>query len=212
MSIETADELVEETTDSQAFTKIPRLVLVDRIRQRDGDLCALPDCHALLDFNVTHGPLEVTIDHWIPQIYGKTHGWTMNEIWGIDNLRLMHKKCNAKKGDLVPHDDGSLPDKPLSNFKFRRQKRATRPDMCFVCDNGRKLGPTDVCASCNSGPQPERYPRWAKMKSTECDHELFWCPWCSIGIIERAPAVNSAVRQGESGEWQVSFTQQKEIF
>lgn len=194
-------ELVEETTNSQSYTKVPRAVLVQQLRDRDGDLCMHPECTGVLDFNVTEGPLEVTIDHWMPQHYGKANGWSMEKIWALKNLKLMHKKCNAKKGDLIPNTDGTLPKKAMSTFQFRRMKRATRPELCHVCDNGRKLGPTEVCASCNSGPQPERFPRWAKMPANECDHELFWCWSCSIGLTERVPAVDAAVRQGESGEW-----------
>jgi len=192
---------METKSFEETYTKIPRADLIRDLVKRDGTKCMYPDCGNELDFSIDSGPREVTIDHHYPQWYGREQGWTRDEIWALDNLRLMEKKCNAKKGDLIPNEDGTLPAKPASTFMFRRQKRATRPELCYVCDNGRKLGPSEVCASCSSGPQPERYPRWAKMPSPECDHELFWCWACSIGITPRVPSVDIAVRQAESGEW-----------
>lgn len=188
------------TLVEQTYTKVPRAELVDALRERDGAVCGYPGCRESLDFNVGQGPLEVTIDHWIPQYFGKNNGWTMDQIWDLDNLKLMHKKCNAKKGDLIPNEDGTLPPKPQSTFKFRRQKRANRPDgPCDVCDNGHNLGVNEVCAQC--GCNAQNFPRYAKAKASECDHEIFWCAWCSIGVIDRPSAIGLAMRQGESGEW-----------
>lgn len=201
MSTEILDVVEEETTESTRHRKAPRAELVAALIQRDGTKCMFPGCGSVLDFEVTEGPNEVTLDHWTPQWFGKENGWTWDEIWSVDNLKLMHKKCNAKKGERIPNEDGTLPERAQSTFKFRRQKRATRPEVCQVCDSGRKLGPSEVCASCSSGPMPERFPRWAKMPSNECDHELFWCWACSIGILNRVPSVDVAVRSGESGEW-----------
>jgi hypothetical protein len=194
------ETLVEETTSPETYVKVPRTELVIQLRARDGDVCQHPDCGNRMNFSITDGPLEVTIDHWIPQIFGKENGWTMAEIWALGNLKLMHKKCNAKKGDLIPNEDGSLPDKPSSTFKFRRHKRAERPEVCTSCNSGRDLGPGQVCSSCSSGPQPERFPRWAKVDSRECDHELFWCWACSIGIHERPSSVGIAMRQADTDE------------
>lgn len=191
---------------TQTYVKVPRAELVRQLRQRDGDTCQHPDCDRILDFSITEGKREPTIDHHIPQIFGKENGWTMAEIWNLSNLKLMCKACNASKGDLIPNEDGSLPPKPQSTFKFRRQKRAERPDVCTSCHAGRDLGPSEVCASCGSGPMPERFPRWAKVSSVECDHELFWCWACSIGIVTRPGSVGTAIRQADSdelGEWPV---------
>lgn len=182
-------------------TRLSRAELVAALVQRDGLRCAYPGCAELIDLKVVEGKLATTIDHWIPQCEGKARGWTMDEIWDLSNLTLMHKKCNAKKGNLVPNDDGTLPEKVRKEFRYRRDKRASRPEICFQCNAGRDLGPDEICASCGSGPMPERFPRWAKVKSTECDHELFWCWACSIGIADRVASVDIAVRQGESGEW-----------
>lgn len=196
----TIDVIEEETTESTRHRKAPRAELVAALVERDGTKCMFPGCGSELDFSVTKGPNEVTLDHWIPQWFGKDEGWSWDEIWAVSNLKLMHKKCNAKKGERVPNEDGTLPERVTREFRYRRQKRATRPELCHVCDNGRKLGPNEVCASCSSGPQPERFPRWAKAKSTECDHELFWCWACSIGIVERAGATEMIILNGEGGE------------
>ena len=191
-------EILVEETDFQAYTKVPRAELVAQLRARDGERCMHPDCGGILNFEITDGPAEVTIDHWMPHHFGKSNGWTLAEIWALSNLKLMHKKCNAKKGDLIPNEDGTLPPKPKSTFRFRRQKRAGRPDLCDQCDNGHNLAPDEVCANC--GCNAQRYPRWAKVPAPECDHELFWCWACSIGIIERPTSIATAMRQGDSTE------------
>jgi hypothetical protein len=180
--------------------KVPRAELISAMRARDGDMCQYPDCHEALDFSITDddSPLFVTIDHWIPQFHGKAEGWTVEEIWALSNLKLMHKKCNAKKGDRIPNEDGTLPPKPQSTFRFRRQKRATRVGLCEVCNNGHNLAFDEVCASC--GGNAQAFPRWAKVKSNECDHAAFWCWACSIGLVERAGAVEMMILGGEGGD------------
>ena len=193
--------MTTKITESQSvpeYTKIPRAELIAACRERDGDFCMHSDCGRELDFDVVEGPLEPTIDHWMPQYYGKENGWTQAEIWDISNLRLMHKRCNAKKGDLIPNEDGTLPAKPQSTFRFRRQKRAGRAELCEACDNGHNLGVDEVCAQC--GMNAQRFPRWAKVKAPECDHELFWCWACSIGLVERPSSIGIAMRQADSTE------------
>lgn len=189
-------------TATEPRIKKPRTEIVSELIERDGTTCQYPGCDHELDFSVTDGPNEVTIDHWIPQSWGFDHGWTYDQVWHLSNLKLMAKKCNAKKGDLLPNSDGTLPEKITRTFKYRRDARAQRPEICTECDNGRKLGPSEVCAACNSGPQPNRFPRFAKAQVKECDHEIFWCAWCSIGLIPRPSAVEVALLQGESGEWE----------
>lgn len=180
--------------------KISRPELVVALRKRDGDNCQYPGAEHPLDFSILEGPNEHTIDHHIPQWYGKQNGWTIEQIWNLDNLRLMCKKHNAKKGDLIPNEDGTLPEKVKSNFKYRRQRRANRPDgPCPSCNNGHDLFVGEVCADC--GMNAQRFPMSAKVRVPDCDHEILWCWMCSIGIIERPSASSMAVRQGESGEW-----------
>jgi hypothetical protein len=188
----------ETRTLEESYVKVPRAELVDILRARDGDTCRHPDCGRRMDFDIVDGPAEVTIDHWFPQYYGKSEGWTMAQIWDVDNLKLMHKKCNAKKGDLIPNADGTLPPKPQSTFRHRREKRADRSDFCVQCQNGHNLAMDEICASC--GVSAQNYPRWAKVRTSECDHELLWCIWCSIGVIERPSSIGIAMRQADSTE------------
>ena len=187
------------TVISTQPTKVPRDVLVARLRRRDGDFCQYPGCDKPLDFTLKAGPNEVTIDHWMPQFYGKANDWTSEEIWDLSNLKLMHKKCNAAKGDRIPNEDGTLPPRPVKTFRYRRDKRATRSDMCEICDNGHALAVDEVCGSC--GANAKRYPRWAKVPFPECDHELFWCWVCSITPEMRPSSIAVAMRQGSSDEF-----------
>lgn len=203
MTTEILEELVdEETVESRSHTKIPREVQVAALVARDGTTCQFPDCRLELDFDIKNSPIEVTIDHWIPQHYGKANDWTYEEIWDTSNLKLMHKKCNAKKGDRIPNEDGTLPEKAVRTFRYRRQKRAGRPELCLECDNGHGLFVGEVCASC--GCDAQRFPRSAKVRFNECDHEIAWCWVCSITPDMRPSSLGTAMRQADSyefGEW-----------
>src|SRR6185503_17580109 len=97
--------LVEDTIDSTRYRKVPRAELVAALVERDGTKCMFPGCGNELDFSIIEGPREVTLEHWIPQWFGKENGWSMDKIWSVDNLKLMEKKCNAKKGERVPNED-----------------------------------------------------------------------------------------------------------
>ena len=189
-------------------TKLSRQQMIDRLRKRDGAQCQYPDCETPLDFSIEDGddPRLVTIDHWMPQHYGKNNGWTYEQIWDLSNLRLMHKRCNAKKGDRVPNPDGTLPERAVRKFRYRREKRAGRPDLCMACDNGHNLFAGEICASC--GCDAQRFPRSAKVRFDECDHDIMWCWVCSISPDMRPAAMGSAMRQADSdelGEWDMSI-------
>lgn len=179
--------------------KTPRKDLVAQLVARDGLVCMHPDCGKPLDLAAT-GKAEVTIDHSEPVSWCRENGWTEDEIWHLSNLTLMHKKCNASKSNIRYLPDGTLPAVKKSKFVYRRDKRAQRPEICTSCNAGRDLGIDEVCASCGSGPMPERYPRWAKMPVNECDHEAFWCWACSIGVIQRVGATEMIMLHGEGGE------------
>jgi 5-methylcytosine-specific restriction endonuclease McrA len=188
-------------TETQSH-KVPRAELVAALRLRDGDVCAFPGCTERLDFSIKDGPREVTLDHWYPQYAGKADGWSMDEIWHLDNLRLMSKKCNARKGDRIPNEDGTLPEKATKTFRYRRDKRAERPDLCVACDNGHNLFADEICGSC--GCNAQRFPRSAKVRFDECDHEIMWCWVCSITPDMRPSSVGIAMRHADSdelGEW-----------
>lgn len=194
----TTDILIEDTVESTRYRKVPRSELVAALVKRDGTKCMFPGCGNELNFSVD-GPREVTLDHWVPQWYGKENGWTMDQIWALNNLKLMEKKCNAKKGERVPFEDGTLPARAESTFKFRRQKRAGRPEFCGECDNGHNLFVGEICANC--GCNAQRFPKSAKVRFDECDHEILWCWVCSITPDMRPASLATSVLQGESGEW-----------
>lgn len=175
------DIIIEDSewdiAEAERHNRPVRSELVHALIKRDGDTCRY--CHR--DFRQR----ERTIDHVYPQARGKADGWTYEQIWDLSNLALACKPCNAKKGDLLLDENGEIPSRKERTFRYRRDKRAQRAEICTSCNVGRDLGPDEVCASCGSGPQPERFPRWAKMSSIDCDHEAFWCWSCSIGITPR---------------------------
>lgn len=181
-------------------TKVTRAEIVTALRARDGDDCQYPGQAHPLNFSIIQGPQEPTIDHWFPQRYGKEMGWTYEEVWDLDNLKIMCKKHNAAKGDRLPNEDDTLPERLGSNFRFRRHRRGTRPDgPCVDCNNGHDLFVGEICASC--GCDAQRFPMSAKVKFPDCDHRLSWCWICSITPEMRPAAVETAVLQSESGEW-----------
>lgn len=136
-------------------------------------------------------PDDLTIDHWYPQSIARREGWSESKINSIDNFRLSCRKCNSKKGDLVPSDDVTPPVRAARDpFATRAVKRADRPVICSTCENGRLLGRDDICIICGSLPQPYTFPRWAKLQPKDCEHSgPWWCWACSIGIYERQPAI-----------------------
>lgn len=201
-------------TTQQNTIKVPRAELIQLMRERDGDVCMHPDCGKPLDFELigSEHKLEPTIDHWMPQVWCREQGrvfdekteewtvvdedkvWTFEQIWDIDNLKLMHKQCNAKKGQLVPNPDGSIPAKPVKEFRYRRDRRQARPEICKVCMSGRMLDIDEICNVCGSGPQPALFPRAHAKSPKDCSHsgpESCWA--CVLGIEARIPAIVSVL-------------------
>lgn len=144
---------------------------IEYLSNKYGYKCFHPDCG--LEFRNDD---EVTFDHWIPQALGGT--------WDIHNLRLMHKSCNAKKGDALPNPDGTLPKKPTKE----KVPKSQRPEICTHCASGRLLLPGEECDECGSGPQPAQYPRSLQVSPKECDHSQFHCWMCFLGFVERDSA------------------------
>ena len=138
---------------------------------RDGDVCFI--CKK--DFGKKE---KKTIDHWIPISKGGT--------WDLPNLRLAHRECNFWKGDRVPLEDGTIPDKPPKKSSVKNNKKKDRPVVCSTCISGRKLMHGQQCSSCNSGPKPIKYPSWAKRKTVECDHQTYHCFACILGFVKRS--------------------------
>jgi hypothetical protein len=170
--------------------KIVRSEIVIALTKRDGYICQYPGCTK--PFVKNDKKYMPTIDHWYPQAYGGT--------WDLDNLKLMHKECNTKKGDKIPNEDGSIPEPEKREPTSRAVRRAERPVVCVACNSGRRLEPDEECAKCGSGPMPPTHPMWAKLKPNECPHEgIWWCPWCMSGIIQRVPASKYVFDGGEPG-------------
>lgn len=172
-------------------TKMQRDEILAVLVERDGDFCMYPGCGNKLDFNAT-GKKEVTVDHWMPQSWCYENGWTTEQVWDTSNLKLMEKECNAKKGSILPNPDGTLPPREVTQ-RERRADKGNRPEVCQACNSGRDLGPSETCGTCGSGPMPHAFPQFAKARAPECDHQLFWCWACSIGIIPRVPAFVTAL-------------------
>lgn len=159
---------------------------IDELIRRDGPLCFSPECGK--PFKTQD---EMTFDHWIPQSKGGT--------WDIENLRLMHKRCNALKGDRMPNADGTLPSfmKEPTSAERRRARYTQRVAVCSTCNSGRSLAEDEECVTCGSGPMPPRFPQWSKMKPQDCTHSgIWWCWACMSGIIVREPAIHDVLDSG----------------
>ena len=157
-------------------TILSRAERVAKVTERDG-----PDC--FLCKQPFTSSTDLTLDHWIPQSKGGT--------WDLSNLRLAHLKCNSLKGDTMPDSETTftLPNR-VNSFRTREIKRSERPDLCQRCENGRSLAEDEYCNLCGSLPMPLTYPRWAKMKPSECSHEFpFWCWMEALEPGLRKPAI-----------------------
>ena len=193
----------EPTSERYDMTTITvyrtRAELIELLVERDGLVCQHPDCGRPLDLNAEEGPRMVTIDHREPQSWCREQGWTDADIWALDNLDLMCKKCNADKGHRRYRTDGTLEPKPASRFRYRRHKRAERPEICTSCNAGRNLREDEWCNSCGSGPMPARLPKWRQMDVKECDHDLFFCVGCTIYNPEKRRSALDALITGGPG-------------
>lgn len=159
------------------------------LRKRDGDFCMHPDCGKKLDFSRTSESPDrndVTIDHWRPL--------SQDGTWALENLKLMHRRCNQYKGDMMPNADGSLPERRMSTFQRRAEKRAGRVEECNTCINGRILLIGEECPDCGSGPQPAAAPTAYQLRPKECPHAGPWHCWmCYLGMIPRQAAFVTAL-------------------
>lgn len=169
--------------EARAPSREDRIVI---LRERDGDFCMYPGCEEELDFSILEGPKAPTIDHWMPLAHGGG--------WDNDNLKLMHRRCNQFKGDIIPHADGTLPQRRKSTFRRRAEKRAGRVDICQTCMSGRILGFQEICDDCGSGPQPEAAPTLYQLRPKECPHAGPWHCWmCFLGMIPREAAMKTVL-------------------
>lgn len=145
--------------------------IIEELKERDGYRCFFPGCQK--PFTKSNPP---TIDHWLP--------WSVGFDSSIDNLRLMHRDCNNKKGNTVPNNDGSL------TFTKKKHIKVPRPEICEECFSGRILLIGETCWSCGSGPQPKKFPTAYKKKPANCSHSgRDHCWWCFLGFIKRRDLV-----------------------
>jgi hypothetical protein len=139
---------------------------------------------------------DITLDHWKPQSWCRANGWTEDEINDTSNLRLMCKPCNARKGDLLPVDDTTMPVRVVETQRDRKANRGPRPDDCGLCFNGRILNIGEICPDCNSGPQPATAPRSTQLQPKDCPHEGIWHCWmCFIGHVPRKSALMTLIEE-----------------
>jgi hypothetical protein len=137
-----------------------RKELIEVLSERDGYFCFL--CKG--SFGTDEKP---TIDHFYPLSKGGT--------WDLDNLKLSHSLCNAKKGNIVPNPDGTIPPRE-KDLKVK----VVRPDLCEHCHNGRALLSGEVCDLCGSVPQPLVLPKYLQRHPRDCDHSRYYCWNCHV--------------------------------
>lgn len=165
-----------------ATARMTREEVITLLEHRDGEGCFLGK-HPF-------GPNdEKTFDHWMPQSWCFANGWTFEQVWDIANLRLACKPCNARKGDLIPVDDSTVPMRAPKE----RPVRTARPDLCETCMSGHLLLPGETCENCGSIPQPLSAPRSLTVSPKECDHAVFNCWKCFLGYEVRRPAFVTAL-------------------
>lgn len=149
---------------------------VATILRRDGNDCFI--CKKPFDGE------KPTIEHWIPRSAGGSDE--------MSNLRLTHKDCNILKGDIIPNDDNTItmPPRKQKPRKNRNDRKDILDRFCYDCEGGRRLKEKEFCSMCGSPPGPPENPRYLKRRSPECDHNIFWCWACSIGIVEKKSAMS----------------------
>jgi hypothetical protein len=156
---------------------------IEALIERDGYKCQFPGCRLPFDPD-PESRYGRSLDHIYPQVRAKADGWTFEQIWGLDNLQLMHRVCNSRKSDLTYDEDGNL---PISNRT--RAVKGPRPEFCLLCENGRALYPGEECPECFSGPQPAAWPAVLQKTPKQCDHSTYHCWLCVIGHVPRKAAI-----------------------
>lgn len=178
------------------YSKIPKQQLTKSLRERDGDICMHPSCGLPLEFGVDENGDSIaaermipTIDHKHPVSQCKAEGWAFEDIWALSNLQIMHKHCNAKKGNKLYLPDGTLP--PSKQRKIARaEKRASRPMLTDCCYSGRLLLPGEFCDECGREAMTHTTPVEYVCKPSDCPHSGPWsCFACYLGMVARVPAI-----------------------
>lgn len=169
--------------------KITRGEAKELLIARDGDYCRYPGCQNPFVFTNSN---PRTLDHYIARANGGSDD--------LSNLVLMHSRCNTLKGDRkwILNENGAMILEPL-RIKERVPKVPKRPPT-DCCNEGHDLGEGEICDTCGSLPQPLAFPKWAQVDSKECDHSVFHCKWCVIGLYPRTPASIEALVEYDGAE------------
>lgn len=167
-------------------TVLSRQETIDLLMERDGEVCMFPGCK---EPYAATGRMVVSLDHIYPQALARRDGWTNEQINDVDNLQLMHKACNARKGHLLYDEDGNLPVKP----REIKIPKSERPAICETCYSGRILLPGEECYDCGSGPQPAIAPAALQKTPKECDHSTYHCWLCFLDFVPRKEAISRII-------------------
>ena len=170
----------------KAKVRESRNAILAALIERDGLICVYPNEEHPVSLEDT-GPDEVTIDHRHPQAWCLKNGWTDEQIWDMSNLQILCRRHNARKGDRLYRDDGTLEPR-TRDLKIK----IPRPEHCDVCESGRLLLDGEVCEYCGSHPQPLSFPKYAQRRPKECDHSIYHCFMCVVGFVPRVPASATA--------------------
>jgi|SRR6478752_2580094 len=168
---------------------ISRSEAMQLLIKRDGAWCRYPDCKTPHVFTAKN---PKTLDHYIARANGGSDD--------LSNLVIMHQKCNNMKGDRewVEDEEGNLILEPLRTKEKVAKVPKRPPTEC--CNEGHDLSEGQICDVCGSLPQPYTFPKWAQADPKECDHSVFHCKWCVIGIYPRTPASQEALVEYDGAE------------
>ena len=170
--------ILKELEDGR--TTFDRQAAIEYLIERDGPGCQFPGCTH--EFSPEPGsPWHRTIDHSYPQGKAREAGWTWEQIWDTDNLKIYHRICNQRKGETLYNEDGSL-----TLVEVIRTVKLVRPDICQTCYAGRLLVRDETCPDCYSVPQPTTWPAYLQRDPRECAHDrTSHCRFCVPGFVER---------------------------
>jgi hypothetical protein len=164
---------------------IARQEIIDILAERDGYECIIKCGKPFTDTD------KPSLDHWRPVSWAKANGWTIEQINDISNLRLAHRSCNSRKGNMLPLDDYTLPPLPP---KKEPGVKVVRPEICDTCYSGRLLFPGEVCYDCGSEAQPKAAPKATQKTPKECTHSGFdHCWMCYLDFVPRSSALTNLI-------------------
>lgn len=148
---------------------------IENLEKRDGHGCQWINC--TFELNEEN---PITIEHIVPRSKGGS-----DDLCNLELLCQIHNYYRANR-DYENYELRILV--PIEKIAKPQKIKHRKPTDC--CNEGRNLGPDDVCFTCGSFPQPYTFPKWAQREPKLCDHSFYHCKWCVIGHYERVPASN----------------------